>query len=240
MTNHALVNLDDHKDTRIIDTRSELYGDNVMFTMTFPFEFRNIQQCYPIFFHKNSETGALYPVALFGFKDKENLFLNSDGWSAPYVPLMIKRQPFFIGFQKDQDDPDKRSAKVAIDMDSPRISADEGEALFEEHGGNSEFLIRATQNLEMINAGNQHSEKFVAALIEHDLIESFSLDIELSDGSDNQLLGFYTINEDKLQELDGATMESFNKQGFLQPIFMLLASHSCMSTLLGYKNATLV
>jgi hypothetical protein len=125
-------------------------------------------------------------------------------------------------------------------MDSPRISADEGEALFEEHGGNSEFLIRATQNLEMINAGNQHSEKFVAALIEHDLIESCSFDKELSDGRDNQLLGFYTNNEDKLQELDGATMESFNKQGFLQPIFMLLASHSCMSTLLGYKNATLV
>jgi len=240
MKNHVLLDSDKHKGLQIITTRSKTYGDSVMFTMTFPFEFRNIQSCYPIFFHKNPETGSLYPVALFGFQDKENLFLNDDGWSAPYVPLMIERQPFFIGFQKSEGSENRKSAKVTIDMDSPRISTKEGKALFEEHGGNSEYLVRMTNNLEMIHAGHKHSEKFIDALLEHDLVEPFSLDITLNDGSNNQLIGFYTISEDKLQALDGATMESFSNQGFLQPIFMLIASHSCIRTLVDLKNAALI
>ncbi|MFK8031225.1 MAG: SapC family protein [Gammaproteobacteria bacterium] len=239
MTDYVLLDPEKHASLRVITEHSEAYGDNVKFAMTFPFEFRNIQSCYPIFFQKDANSGKFFPLALFGFDNDENLFLADSGWDAPYIPLMIKRQPFLIGFQPDPENPEAKRAIVSIDMDNPRVNESEGEVLFPEQGGTSEFLQKATGNLELIHQAHVHSEKFVNALIEHDLLESFTLEIKLNDGSGNQLIGFYTINEDSVRQLSGPVLGSLNEQGFLQPIFMVLASHSCIRTLVDLKNATL-
>ena len=239
MTNYVLLNDTEHANLKIITTRSAAYGDSVKYVMTFPFEFRNIQACYPIFFQKDAESGAFFPLALFGFENEENLFLSENGWDASYIPVMIRRQPFLIGFQGDDENPDERNPVVSIDMDNPRVSESEGEALFFEHGGSSEFLQNATANLELIHQANEHSKRFIDALIEHDLLEAFTLNIDLNDGSSNQLLGFYTINEDSVQQLNAESLAILNAAGFLQPIFMVLASHSCLRSLIERKNASL-
>jgi hypothetical protein len=239
MTNYVLLNDIEHANLKVVNERSEALGDKVKYAMTFPFEFRSIQACYPIFFQKEASTGAFFPLALFGFENDENLFLNDNGWQAPYVPVMIRRQPFLIGFQSDADDSEVKNPVVSIDMDSPRISETEGESLFLEHGGSSEFLQKVTGNLELIHQAHEHSRKFVEALIEHDLLESFTLNIELDNGSANQLMGYYTINEDSVQQLSAESLASLNSQGFLQPIFMVLASHSCIRALIDIKNAKL-
>ena len=235
MANFVMLNQEQHADIKVIDERSQVYGDNVMYAMTFPFEFRNVQGSYPIFFQKNAETGAFFPVALFGFQEAENLFLDDSGWNAAYIPLMIRRQPFLIGFQEDSTAKDKKKAVITIDMDSPRVNTEKGNALFE-HGGMTEYLSQMNANLEMINAAHEHNEKFFNAIMELELIEQFTLDVPLKDGSTNQLLGLYTINEDKVQELSGEQMQQLNSQGFLMPIFMVMASHSCLRTLVDRKN----
>jgi hypothetical protein len=239
MTNFVLLDPKEHSNLKVITERSERYGDNVKYAMTFPFEFRNIQSCYPIFFQKDADSGRFFPIALFGFENNENLFLSDAGWNATYIPVMIKRQPFLIGFQQDPENPEKKRAMVSIDLDNPRVSETEGEPLFLEHGGTSELVNKTAGNLELIHQASEHSEKFVASLIEHDLLESFTLDIELNDRSGNQLLGFYTINEDSLQQLTADALGSLNEKGFLQPIYMILASHSRIRTLVDLKNATL-
>ncbi len=239
MTNFVVLDPAEHANLKVITERSARYGDNVKYAMTFPFEFRNIQSCYPIFFQKDGNSGKFFPLALFGFDNDENLFLTDSGWNAPYIPLMIRRQPFLIGFQPDPDNPEAKRAIVSIDMDNPRVNETEGEELFPSEGGTSPFLQKATGNLELIHQAHVHSEKFIEALIEHDLLESFTLEIELNDGSGNQLIGFYTINETSVQELSGPALGSLNEQGFLQPIFMVLASHSCLRTLVDLKNAAL-
>ena len=81
MTNYALLNNDDHQDVCVITERSARYGDNVMYALTFPFEFRSVQALYPILFHSDSN-GNPFPVALFGFQEGENLFLDESGWDA--------------------------------------------------------------------------------------------------------------------------------------------------------------
>jgi len=236
MTNYVMLNHDEHKDLRINTAHSIEMGDGINFAMTFPFEFRNAQAHYPIFFQKNTETGKFYPVVLFGFERNENLFLNDQGWGAAYVPAMIRRQPFLIGFQADGAEPDSKKAVVTIDMDNPRVNKDDGEVMFMEHGGTSEYLQDVTQTLELIHQAHEHSDDYVNALLEHELLEQFSLNIDLNDGSSHQLLGFYTINEEKLQQLDTGTLAAFNEQGFLMPSYMVLASHSCIRGLVDLKN----
>ena len=104
MTDFQLLSPEQHKDVKVItDHRADL-GDNLKFVQTFPFEFRNVQNSYPIFLHKDPDSNDMQCIALLGFEQNENLFLTETGWDASYVPLMIKRQPFLIGFQSQTNE----------------------------------------------------------------------------------------------------------------------------------------
>jgi len=240
MANHALLNNVDHKDLKIITSRSADYGDNVMSAMTFADEFRSVQAHYPIFFLKQSDTGKFQAVAVFGFEEGENLFLDANGWDASYVPLTIERQPFLIGFQAATGGGSgEQQTVIHVDMDSPRISKSDGEAVFLEHGGLTPFIERINSVLHTIHEGVQRDSAFVAALLEFDLLESFTLDVELNDGAKYRMAGFYTINEEKLGELDGEALAKLNREGHLQPIYMAIASLSNIRDLIDRRNARL-
>ena len=229
MTNNVLLNNVDHKDLRVVTTRGPQYGDDVMFAITFPAEFRNIQAHYPIVFRKNAQA-QFEPIALLGFQERQNLFLTARDWDATYIPLTIERLPFLIGFTADQQ------PMMHVDLDSSRVSRIEGEAIFREHGGNTEFLERMSSVLLAIHQGIAGTQPFVAALLEHELLESFVLDVQLADGSQNRLAGFYTINEEKLLGLNGTVLERFNRAGHLQAIHMVLASQSQFRSLIERMN----
>ena len=96
MTRHVQLNNIDHKDLRIDTRRSAALGDDVAFAATFPAEFRDLQAYYPIVFRKDAN-GTLSPVALLGFQEGHNLFLEGERWNAAYLPLAIERNPFLIG-----------------------------------------------------------------------------------------------------------------------------------------------
>lgn len=240
MANIELLNNVDHKDLRVITTRSADYGDSVWYALTFPHEFRNLQRHYPIFFTKNPDTGQFQAVAMFGFEDGENLFLDENGWDAAYIPLSIVRQPFLIGFQETQvDGKSTRQTVISVDMDSPRISEREGEAVFLEHGGTSEYLEQINSVLDLIHKGFERNQAFVDMLLGMDLLESFVLDVELNDGSEHRLSGFYTINEESLAGLTGDDLVILNNNGYLEAVYMVVASMSNIPDLVERRNGLL-
>lgn len=239
MADFALLNNVDHQDVRIITDRSPRYGDNVMLALTFPFEFRNVQAHYPILFQSDA-SGGYYPVALFGFEKDENLFLDEGGWHAGYIPAMIQREPFLIGFQENAHPGEGgRTRVLSLDMDHPRVSTETGEPLFQPLGGRTPFLDNAANLLETIYLGMEHNKAFVAALQEHDLLEALTFEIVLKDGTRNQLLGFHCLVEEKAQALSGATLGELNEKGHLMPMFMALASLANVERLVELKNARL-
>jgi hypothetical protein len=229
MPNNVLLNNVEHKDLRVLTTRGPGLGDDVMFAITFPAEFRNIQAHYPIVFRKAAD-GQFQPIVLFGFQERQNLFLSRTGWDATYVPLTIERQPFLIGIGADQQ------PMMYIDLDSPRVSRSEGEPLFRAHGGTTEFLDRMNSVLLAIHEGVERTRLFVAALLEHNLIESFVFDVQLDDGSQNRLAGFYIINEERLAGLAGDVLERLSKAGHLQAAYMAIASLSNFRALIERRN----
>ena len=230
MPTSVLLNNIQHKNLRVITRRGAEFGDNQMLTPTFPSEFRDVQACYPIVFRKTTDGLGFESVALFGFQEGENLFLNGDRWDATYLPMLVERQPFQIGISGDE-------LMVHIDLDSPRLSDVDGLAVFKEHGGNSEFLEQTTSLLLAIHQGLQGSPILLAALIEHELLESFVLDVELNDGSQNRLVGFYTINEDRLAALGAEAIAKLHQAGLLPFIYMVIASLSNFRALIDRKNA---
>lgn len=231
MPQPVLLNNVDHKDLRVITTRSAQYGDNVMTALTFVHEFRKLQAHYPIVFFKSEDGTGFHSVALLGFEEGENLFLGPDGWDAAYVPLTIERQPFLIGN-------DKGELLLHVDLASPRVSRTEGEPVFLEYGSNSDYLERMSSALRSIHEGLELAPAFSTALLEFNLLESFAFDVELPDGSQNRLAGLYTINEERLHALDGLALEQLSRAGFLQPIYMVIASLSNLSALAERKRRT--
>lgn len=237
MTQAVMLNIEEHKNLRVATERSEEYGDNVWYALTFPLEFRSLQAYYPIFFQKHPKTGRFFPLALLGFREGENLFLENAHWSVPYIPLAIQRQPFLIGQQKvTLNGEERRQRVVNIDMDNPRVNTEHGERLFMEFGGNSPFLDKVTDILETIHQGLSEGEEFIDALEEHDLLESFTLEVKLDSGDRHQLVGFHTINEDQLRELDAEALATLHKAGYLESIYMALASQSNVRQMLAAKN----
>lgn len=230
MANHAPLNNVDHKNLRVVTARGAAYGDAVMSALTFPAEFRDLQACYPIVFAQDGN-GSYDAVALLGFEQGENLFLGPNGWDAPTIPLTVERQPFMIGRGGDE-------LSIHVDLDSPRVrdGGIEGEALFLTYGGTSEYLERISSVLRTIHDGLQASRAFVAALVELELIESFVLDVELDDGSQNRLAGFYTINEDRLAQLSAEELGRLHRDGYLQAIYMAVASLAQFRDLIQRKN----
>ena len=240
MTKHVLLNNVEHKDLRVITRRSAQYGDDVMSALTFPAEFRSVQAHYPIFFRKDAESGRFQPFAIFGLREGENLFLDDRGWDATYIPMTVERQPFLIGFQPGPAGAaGERQMVVHVDLDSPRISRTEGERVFLEYGGVSEYLQRINSVLGAIHAGIEGTTPFVDALLALELLESFALDMRLADGTEHRVAGFYTINEERLAALDGGQLEGLNRKGYLLPVFMVIASLSNIRSLIERKNRRL-
>jgi hypothetical protein len=233
MSQYEVLNKEKHRQLRIKTGYGAALGDAVMYVMTYPMEFRDIQSCYPILFTKDPNTGGFFAAAVFGFEADQNLFLQDDGWDASYIPAMVRRQPFLIATGGEDD---KATPVVSLDLDHPRVSQDEGEALFDNEGGSTGFLDQKIALLDKLHRGLQHSSGFIDTLLQHELLEQITLDIAFNDGSKKSVQGFYSIAEERLYQLKGDVLESLNQAGYLQAAFMAVASLSRMRDIIERRN----
>lgn len=238
MTNSVLLNNIDHKDLKVVTTKSAEYGDCIGSTLTFPTEYEDVQREYPILFRQDPTTGEFQSVVLFGFDSKENLFLTESGWNARYVPAVIEKGPFIIGLQKGAKGGEP-GVMVNIDVDDPRVNQVEGENVFLEFGGNSPYLERICHILRRINDGVQASKPMFTAYQSLELLEPVSIEYTLNDGSVHKLEGFHTINTERLSSLSSDQVFQLHQSGFLRAAYLVVASLANIKKLIELKNATL-
>lgn len=236
MPNHALLNNVVHKDLTIITARSAGYGDDVGGSLVFPEEFINVQREYPIFFQKDPDTGDFQAVALFGFKQNENLFLSESGWDARYIPALMTREPFLIGFQSAE-----RAAEptpvIYVDMDHPRIAGiGQGEPVFLPQGGNTLYIDAVAKNLMLIHEGVAMSKDMFDAFLALELMESCTLDIEFNNGEKFKSNNYYTINQEAFYALGDENLVRLHQCGFLHYAYMVIASLGNLNALIARRN----
>jgi hypothetical protein len=233
MSQYQVLNREKHRRLRVRTGCGAALGDAVMYVMTYPMEFRDIQSCYPILFTKDPNTGGFFAAAILGLEAGQNLFLQGDRWDATYVPTMVQRQPFLIATGREGDD---KPPVVSLDLDHPRVSQDEGEVLFDSEGEPSEFLNQKIRLLDKLHRGLQHGSGFIDTLLQHQLLVQIVLDLAFADGGKKTLQGFYCIAEERLYQLKGDVLESLNQAGYLQPVFMAVASLSRVRDLIERRN----
>ena len=226
-----------HKDLRVINRYGAEFGDNVGTVLTVPTEYEEIQREYPIFFRKDPANGEYQSIVLLGFSKDENLFLDGDRWDASYVPGIIARGPFLIGFQRQESGGETRDAPVIhVDLDHPRVSQTDGLPIFKPQGGNSPYLDRVASILNGIREGLELSKAMFAAYAEFDLIEPVKVEVKTHADETYSLLGLHTLNHEKLAALDGASLEKLNKAGFLRGAYLVIASVGNVRRLMERKE----
>jgi hypothetical protein len=237
MPNFEILNVESHLSTRVNTNYSKENGYAVSNAPTFPTEFANVQPEYPILFRKDYETGEFNSFVMLGFQADENLFLSEHGWRSEYVPASLARGPFLIGFQNQtsQGKSDKEPV-INIDMADPRVSDNDGEKLFNQSGSLSSYSENIKRMLSGIHLGIEYSKQMFELFLQHDLLESVTIDAEFNNGEKAKIEGCYTIHEERLKTLDGATLELLNRAGYLQAAYLVIASLSNIKKLISMKN----
>lgn len=233
MSQHQIVNPADHAQLRVHTDAGAEFGDNVMACLAMPAEFREVQAHYPIVFRRDVETGKLAALALFGFEAGENLFLNGSTWEARYKPMAHAVQPFLIGRPAE----DGAAPQVHIDMANPRVSnGGEGMRVFDDAGKPTPYLETMATMLGDLDYAWHESSDFFTALEAYGLVEPFSLEVTLDNGSVQTLVGFQTIHEERLSALDGEALAELMAHGHLARIYMVIASLAQFGGLVARKN----
>ncbi|WP_299598830.1 SapC family protein [uncultured Microbulbifer sp.] len=182
-------------------------------------EFSRLGAEYPIVFVKNSDTDQFQSVALLSLKVGENLFVDGEKWKGVFVPGAVRNHPFVLAPAGEN----KEQLMVGLVENSPVVGEEEGNALFDESGKESEYLKAKKEALVGYLESDQMTKAFITILAEKDLLTTQNVAVNAG-GEKINLTGIYMVDEKKLGELSEEDFADFRKRGFLPPLFAQLGS----------------
>lgn len=156
-------------------------------------ELRQASRSFPLFFVKDLETGQFYPAVLLGLKASENLYWNGTAFDADYVPLNIRRLPFYIGGENPAQ------GMICIDADSAGIDPQGECRILEEDGSDSAYIQGIQAMLATLSQQHDSTRQFARNAAELDLLSEIKLDIVLDDGERIEVAGLYGIDDRTLE-----------------------------------------
>ena len=240
MTQHVLLNNIDHQHTRVLHHFSAEYGDNQVSVPVFPTEFTALQHEYAILARHNEQDDSFHAIALLGLAPDENLYLSNNsgnGWDARYIPALMEKGPFRIGFSQQQHATPE--AVVHIDLAHPKVNNQHGQQLFLDQGGNSPYLQHITDTLQRIHRGMALTKPMFNAFRQLQLLQPANIEYSLQNGEKHRLSGNYCLNTETLAALRGPELEQLHQAGFLQLAFAMQSSLRHISGLIERKNQLL-
>ena len=197
-------------------------------------EFRKAAVQYPIVFAKNPETGRFGAYVLNGLGVEENLFWSGTELDVAYVPLNVRRQPFYVGTNDAPDTPG--SNVLCIDLDSPCLDGAGAKTIVNPDGSDSDYLKEVLSVLGELVRGRKATEQFIATVLSLDLLTPIMLDIVLDDGTPLQVTGLYSIDEEKLRQLAAGEVAKLWQSGCLDLIYTVLVASGQIFKLIRLKN----
>lgn len=195
-------------------------------------EFGDACREFPIVFVKAGKEpdgkDAIAPVAVFGLRQNENLFVSGERWRAQYMPAVLRAYPFCIARIDDQ-----RFA-ICIDTGWAGTSVLEGEPLFTDTGEQAELMKQMTQHLENVETEIQRTRAICQKLQELDLLREMRFDATLPDGRQHTVDGFLTVDDKKVTELSDSVVGGLHRTGLLGLIHLHWVSLGNMRRLVDW------
>ncbi len=207
-----------HRDLRLKTeiSASHLLAPFTSFMITLS-EFAEAARHFPILFVRasNDDTGkeTVAPVAVFGLKPGENLFLKGNAWTVDYLPAMIRAYPFTMARIEGSE----RWAMV-FDNSWEGFSRAEGQPLFDENGEATEMLNNVHKFVQDLEADIERTRQACALLLEMKLLKPMRFDAKLANGESLSVDGFMTLDEEAMGKLSDAQIAGLYRNGMLHVI----------------------
>lgn len=215
-------------ETLSADTHSTLTIDESKLASTYSkFHLLNIEikeavqasSDFPLFFSKSTEAKYWTISALCGLAPQENVFETQGTWLGHYAPLSLRTLPFIVRLGNEG-----QQQEVLIDVDSPAISSQNGEALFLSSKRPTAYLDNKKKLLDERVTAMQQTAVMMNQISEMGLIHTVDLIIEYKDNTNQRVGGLATVNEQRLQNLTSEELASLNQKGLLNVLFNILGS----------------
>lgn len=222
------LNSNDHAEWRMksSDTAKWLVGQHAI-PLTVD-EMVQAQRDFPIVFSAGDNP---VPLALMGMNEGVNVFVNEDGRveEPVYIPAYIRRYPFMLAKLRNESE----ELSLCFDPTADTVGIfDDGERLFND-AKPSEATQRVLQFCEQFEQAGQRTRVFMEELKKHDLLMDGEVSITQQDAGDKPFVyrGFQMVNQEKLRELRGDQLRSWNQNGMLPLIFAQIFSLELMRTI---------
>ena len=198
-------------------------------------EFPDAAMNFPILFVRAAQDAlgrdTVTPVAVFGMKPGENLFVTPEGkWDASYVPAMLRAYPFTMARIEGSD----RWAMV-FDNTWEGMSRTEGLPLFNDKGEASELLNSVHKFVQELETDLERTRQACAALLEMKLLKPMRFDATLQNGEQLSVDGFMTADEEAIGKLSDAQIATMYRNGLLGLIQIHITSLNNMRRLLDRR-----
>lgn len=235
MNKATVLNNVDHKNLKIKNqTENDL---NVNRSLIYVTEISELHKEFPLVFYKHSD-GTTQLHAILGLEKDENLFVGSNGWTTRFVPALLARGPFSLGYKNPEStDSQQQSPVICIDMQDPRVNTEQGEDVFMQFGGEAPYLNYVKKALQVIDSGMQFDKTLYTLVDSMDLLEPVAINIKLSNVEEINFSDYYTVNQEKLAKLSGNELAELNQYGVLSLLYFVLSSMGNFQSLMELKNA---
>ena len=192
-------------------------------------EFPQAGRNYPIVFSSGDNP---VPLALMGLNEGVNVFLDADGKLSEniYVPAYVRRYPYMLA----KLTPDSDELSLCFDPTSDLIGeGEDGVALFDgdQPSDGCQGLLEFCKQFE--EAG-QRTANFVEELEKHKLLMEGEVAIQ-QQGLEQPFIyrGFRMVDQEKLREVRGDVLRTWNQNGLLALIYAHLFSLELMREVFG-------
>jgi hypothetical protein len=197
-------------------------------------EFRKAAIQYPIVFAKNPETGRFAAFVLNGLEPEENLFWSGTKLDVAYVPLNIRRGPFFVG---TADTPTGANGNIlCIDIESACLTASGQKSIVEADGSDSPYLKEILSIIRELVDGQDQTTGFINTALSLDLLCPILLDIVLEDGKSLHVEGLYSIDENRFRSLGKDRVELLWNEGVMDLLYCVIISTGQIFNLIRLRN----
>ncbi|MBW8783976.1 MAG: SapC family protein [Novosphingobium sp.] len=187
-------------------------------------EFPQAQRFFPIIFSSGDNS---VPLALMGLNEGVNVFVDEEGrlTTNVYVPAYVRRYPFMLAKLTAEAE----ELSLCFDPTTDLIGEfDEGAPLFEE-GQPSDACKNTLGFCEQFEQAGQRTAAFVAELEKHKLLMDGEVAIQ-QEGTDQPYVyrGFRMVDQNKLTEMRGDVLRTWNQSGLLPLVYAHLFSLDLM------------
>lgn len=232
MANVTPIKKETHQNIKIAKTRDLSHVANQHIAPVTAPEYAQASSSYPVVIVKDQESERYRSVVMLGLEAGENLYYSTEGWNAIYVPQSVTTAPFSLGLDPEQE----KTLTACIDLDSQFVGEDKEHALFDEEGNDTDFFKNVQETLGRLYDNEVMNEKFIKELLDNDLLLELELNVQFSSGENKRLVGLYSINEQKVQELSDEQVIDFHKRGLFVPIHAMLSSLAQINRLAQLRN----